>query len=266
MTTEAAGSAGGADDLDLFEAEATGQAASTSSTIPDKYTGKTVDDLIKMHQNAEKVISRQGQEVSQIRRLSDEILNLKKPTTQATEERKPVTVEALLNDPEKAIRDAVANSDVGKRAENAEARVVALEAGITERDFVSKHKEFAADINDPAFTTWVNKNPLRQALANRTAQKDFTAATNLWDLWEEHKEIIGGKPGTQVAGGDKRTVPSTVKASPSENLRGKPTYSRAKLMELRMKVQAGHPASLARWNDPHFQEKLNNAYAENRVK
>src|SRR5882672_1471260 len=100
MSTENTGSTGGADDLDLFEAEATGQPVKTqSTTVPDKYAGKGVEDLIKMHQNAEKLISRQGQDVAQMRRLADQLLDLKKPTTQTTIEHQPVTVDQLLNDP-----------------------------------------------------------------------------------------------------------------------------------------------------------------------
>lgn len=268
MTTENTGATGGADDLDLFESEATGQpnTKQTSTTIPEKYSGKSVEDIIQMHQNAERKIGEQGREVATLRRLADEVIGLKKPTTQTIEERKPVTVDALLNDPEKAIRDAVANSDVARRADQAEARVTALEAGITEERFTAKHKDFASDINDPAFLAWVNKNPLRQALAQRTASKDFTAAQNLWDMWDEFKELSGTKTTEEKTPTQKaRQVPTTVKSSPAEVSGRKANYSRAKVMEFKMRVQQGDPAALVKWNDPVFQQNLNQAYADGRV-
>lgn len=265
MTTASGASGAGADDLDLFETEATRQPVEKVTAIPAKYAGKSVEDLINMHQNAEAELGRKGNELGQLRRLSDEILNLRKPTTQVTEERKPVTVDALLNDPEKAIAQAVANSDVGRRAEAAETRVTLLENSITERDFVSKHPEFNKDIGDPDFMAWVNKNPLRQALAQRTASKDFVAAQNLWDLYDEHKELVGEKQNdTQQASGKK--VPSTVKQAPSDGSKGKQVWSHVKLMELRAKVQQGDPAALTRWNDAGFQNRMHTAYAEQRVK
>lgn len=264
MTTETAGSPGGASDLDLFEEAATGHSVEKSTAIPEKYAGKSVEDLIQMHQNAERKISEQGREVSVVRRLADEIIGLKKPTTQITEERKPVTVDALLNDPEKAIRDAVANSDVGQRATRAEERVQQLESSITEERFTAKHKTVAQDINDPVFLAWVNKNDLRKALAQRAATKDFVAAQNLWELWDEHKELTAGKAADTGAKG--KTVPTTVRQAPLDGVKGKPIYSRAKVMALKMKVQQGDPASLARYNDPTFQENLNQAYADNRVR
>lgn len=273
MTTESTGSAGGADDLDLFESEATtGTTRSTTQTptIPDKYVGKTVEDLINMHQNAERKLGQQGQEIGTLRRLTDEVIGLKKPTTQTTEERKPVTVETLLNDPEKAIRDAVANSDVGTRLAATEQRNAQLESQLTERDFSARFTTWGSDVNDPAFIAWVNKQPIRQALATQlTAKKDFTAATNLWEMWEEHKELVSGKQTDetkiQQPQGSKK-VPVTVKSSPNSSAPAKPVYSRAKVMEFKMKVQQGDPAALAKWNDPTFQTNLNDAYAENRVK
>jgi hypothetical protein len=271
MTTESAGSAGGASDLDLFESEASGQPVTTSTTtVPSKYEGKTVDDLIKMHQNAERLISRQGEEVATVRRMADEILQLKKPTTQTTEERKPVTVDALLNDPEKTINQALEQSPLAARARAAEERAARLEAELAETKFSGTHKPelVARDLNDPAFLEWVNKQPLRQALASEAAKKNFVAAKNLWDLWDEHQELVGSRQQTQNTGntGARQKVPNTVRSSPNDmTQKGKPNWSRAKLMELREKVAQGDPVSLARWNDPAFQTRMHEAYAEKRV-
>ena len=54
------------DDFDLEFEEATGELSQkasepgTPAEVPDKYKGKSVDDLISMHANAEKALSRQG--------------------------------------------------------------------------------------------------------------------------------------------------------------------------------------------------------------
>lgn len=272
MTTDSAGPAGTASDLDLFESEATGQPVHKSTKAPsDKYEGKSVEDLIDMHRNAERVIGRQSQEIGTLRRVSDQILDLKRPTTETKKEepRQPVTVDQLLNDPEKALQGAVNNSEVARRAERAEQRVSDLEASITETHFVSKHKNFAQDLEDPSFKDWVAKNPVRVGLGNAAAQRDYKAASALWDLWEEHKELAGAKPAakdTQTTQNPARKVPSTVKGSPSEGIPSEAVYSRAKLLELRIKVQQGDPAANARWSDPEFQRRMHQAYAEQRVK
>lgn len=265
MTTESTGSTGGASDLDLFESEATGQPVAKPTTIPDKYKGKSVEDIIQMHQNAEQLASRQGAELGQMRKYADALIDLKKPTTQTKEEHKPITVDVLLNDPEKALHSAVNSSELVKRTADAEARVTRLESNLAERTFVSNHPSFAEDMVDPSFKEWMTKNPVRASLGQAASQANYEAANNLWSMWEEHKELTGAKDDTKTQRKPK-SVPSTVKSSPAENNTGQRIYSRAKIMELRMKVQQGDPSSLARWNDPTFQENLNKAYAEERVR
>ena len=270
MTTEAAS------DLDLFELETTGQPnkSADAGTIPDKYKGKSVEDLIKMHQNAEHLISRQGTEVAQVRRMADAILDLKKPTTGETTtvaRHEPVTVQALLNNPEKALRSAVDSSDLAKRATNAEARVDALEVTLAEQAFVGKHGDFATEMNDPSFKEWLNKSPVRIALVNAAAAKNFKAANDLFDLWDEHKELTGaagtaGEAETIVPdAGKAKTVPSGVKSAPAQ-IRGKPIYSRLKVMDLKAKALRGDQAAIARLKDPVFEANLNKAYADGRVR
>src|SRR4030042_6468845 len=42
--------------------------------VPEKYKGKTAEDIIRMHQEAEKLIGKQAQEVGEVRKLADELL------------------------------------------------------------------------------------------------------------------------------------------------------------------------------------------------
>ena len=42
--------------------------------LPEKYRGKALDEIIKMHQEAEKLIGRQAQEVGEVRKLADSLL------------------------------------------------------------------------------------------------------------------------------------------------------------------------------------------------
>jgi len=266
MMTEEAGSTGAADDLAEFEAEASGQPVQKSEKIPAKYAGKSVEDMIQMHQNLEKLNGRQGQELGQMRRMADEILQLKKATTQTKEEvRQPVTVESLLNDPEKALRSAVDSSDLVRRTQAAEDRVARLESKITQESFVSKFPSFADDMQDPEFTAFVQANPARQVLGTAAAKDDYNAAAALWAMWEERKELIGtskdeSKPKAKVK------VQSTVRPSAKTVDVASRNWSRAKLMELRFKVADGDPAAVARWNDKTFQENMHKAYSEDRVK
>ena len=50
--------------------------------VPSKYKGKSIEDVIKMHQEAEKLIGKQAQEVGEVRKLADDLIKqtLSKPS------------------------------------------------------------------------------------------------------------------------------------------------------------------------------------------
>ena len=42
--------------------------------LPEKYRNKTLEEVVKMHQEAEKLIGKQAQEVGETRKLADELI------------------------------------------------------------------------------------------------------------------------------------------------------------------------------------------------
>ncbi len=64
--------------------------APVEENVPTKYKGKSLDEIIRMHQEAEKLIGRQAQEVGEVRKLADELikrqLEPKQVETEATKE------------------------------------------------------------------------------------------------------------------------------------------------------------------------------------
>jgi hypothetical protein len=261
------------DDLDL-ELEAASGGTPQSGTeqvetkqIPDKYRGKSVDDLIEMHQNAERRLSQQGNELGEIRRIADQLIGVK-PVDNATKapERKAVTVEALLENPDQVLNQTLETSSVAQRAQAAEARVDRLEQSISQSQFVSKFKDYKQDLDNPEFIDWVKKNPLRTQLAAAAYQNNFNAASSLWEMWDERNQMVGavkpkGDTGRQQRVQDARTEKNGASETPPAK-----TYSRAKLMQLRERVADGDAQAVAKWNDPEFQAGLIKAYEENRVR
>ena len=121
---------------------------------------------------------------------------------------------------------------------------------------------WAIDKGDPAFLAWVQKNALRQHLAASADQRNFKAAANLWDLWKEHKELVGTVRQEQK---EQRFVEASTTKSGATETPAATTYSSSKLMELRRRAFSGedHAAS-DRWRE--IQPDLIAAYKEGRVK
>jgi hypothetical protein len=232
--------------------------------LPEKFKGKSVFDLVDMYQNAERKISEQGSQLGELRGLTDQILGLKKDNAETLKDRPKVTAEDLLNDPDVALNQVIDHSKVAERQTVTENRLEALEKSIGQREFEGKHPDFVKDVSDPDFRDWISGNKARiYLLKELNSNYNFEAGQALWDMWEERKELTNKDPNPT-----KRQVirqATTVRNSPGGG-ESKPTYSRAKLLELQTKALQGDASARARWNDPDFQKEYQDAYAEGRVK
>ena len=77
-----------------------------SDDIPEKYRGKQLSDIIKMHQEAEKLIGKQAQEVGEVRKLADDLIkqNLSEKSQPIKEEEPEVD---FFENPQAAVRKTV---------------------------------------------------------------------------------------------------------------------------------------------------------------
>lgn len=231
---------------------------SVVDTRPDKYKGKTVEDIIAMHMNAERKIADQGNEIGAYRKT----IMQPAPTVDKTKERVPVTVDSLVNDPDKAILDAVNHSPVADRLEKQAQQLETLERDVAYRTFASQNPAWQSDITDQEFIGWVSKNPVRVHLATLADNRDFNAATNLWGLWQEHKEIVSA---TNTKKKEQKLVEARTTRTGATETPGDTIYSAAKLMALRHRAYSGEDRAAAeRLNE--IQPDLIQAYKEGRVR
>lgn len=245
-----------------------------AETVPAKYKEKSVDDLINMHVNLEKVLHRQGTEVGQLRKLVDTQSQLLQASTRASGiqpgqgttvepiKPAPITAEALLSRPDESLTSAISsNPSVTQNAQ----RLQNIEMNLARKDFEDKYSTYRDDVQNPEFQEWVLKSQTRsKLLVDLDKNYNFGSGKELWELWGEHTEARGA---ATRALNQKVNAATTIRGSSSEVSQGvKPILSRTKLAELQIKVTNGDPASVARWNDPQFQAEYQLAYQEGRVK
>jgi hypothetical protein len=224
--------------------------------IPDKYRGKSVEDIVRMHQEAEKLIGKQAQEVGEVRRLADELLKqqlAQKPQAQPKEE--PEVELDFFEDPKLAVQKAVASHPDVLAAKQAAAQMKQLQ---TQAMLAKKHPDFADVVRDGEFVEWVKASPLRlNMFAMADSQYDFTAADELISTF---KQIRGVKQ-TQVTDSAKQTRDAQMKTA-MVNTAGtgetsKKVYRRADLIRLRLENPDRYDA---------LQDEIMKAYSEGRVK
>lgn len=222
--------------------------------IPDKYKGKSIKDIVRMHQEAERAIGKQGSEVGELRRIVDDFVKAQTVSQQQA----PVVEEEVdfFIDPDKAIARAIEKHPKVKQAEELNAQLKKAEALA---NLKTAHPDFTEVINNENFAEWVNKSKVRKELFSRADRNyDFDAADELLTTWKERNQVVEQtKRVEQVQ--RKQAVKSAATGSTkgSGETASKKTYRRADIIEL-MRTNPDRYEQLA--------PEIMQAYAEGRVK
>ena len=96
--------------------EAVEAQAEAAPEVPDKFAGKTTDEIINSYQNLEKELGRKAQEVGELRKLSDSFLQAEvsrqaqpNPQTETSETLEEQTGPDFFDDPNAAVNQAIEN-------------------------------------------------------------------------------------------------------------------------------------------------------------
>ena len=221
--------------------------------VPDKYKGKNIEDVIKMHQEAEKLIGKQAQEVGEVRKLADELLkqSLSKPT-------QPTEVEPEIDffeDPKKAVKQTLENHPemIAARQATQEFKKMQIQQRLS-----SEHPDFQQVVQDPEFAEWVKQSPVRLGLYTKAdSEFDFDSANELLSTYKALKQVKRQEQVNQQQQVTERTLKSATVDTGGTGESSKRVYRRTDLIRLRM-------------TDPERYNSLENeimlAYAEGRVK
>ena len=231
----------------------------TEASIPDKYKGKTLDEIVKMHQEAEKLIGRQAQEVGEVRKLADDLikqqLNTKKQDTQPIVEDNEIDYFA---DPGKAVNQAVENNPVVRQLKEQQDLQIRQQGAA---QLASKFPNFQEIVNSDDFLDWIKSSRVRLDLFAKANNFDFESAEELLGTYTTIKGIKAKQADDTLIKGEEQKRSQQLRSAAVQKGGtgevGKPIYRRVDLIRLRMQDPN-------RYND--MQEEIHAAYAEGRVR
>lgn len=223
--------------------------------IPEKYKGKTIQEIVQMHQEAEKLLGRQSSEVGDLRKVVDEYIQ-SQLDAKAPQEEEPDEEIDFFTDPTTAINRAVdKHPTVREAAEQAKK----YERQMTEEKLNKKHPDAREVVADPSFAEWIKSSKVRTELFVRAdTQYDFDAADELLSTWKERQKQV-----KETAEADKETRRKAVRGASTGNTKAsteghkKRTYRRTDIIKL-MKTDP------ERYNE--LSDEILKAYREGRVK
>jgi len=222
--------------------------------LPQKYQGKSTAELIRMHQEAEKLSGRQGNEVGELRKLVDDYV-INQSVTKASEEDLSISDVDWIENPNGSIDKKINSHPAIKKAEEASLKFNQME--VMNRVSVA-HPDFQEIIADDSFREWVDKSQARVKKLKQADQFDFDAADDLFTTWKERQELIG-----QAKAGADIERKNSIKSGSNGGARGSGEGSKKKFFkrsELLHMMQHDPDRYLAN------SDAITQAYAEGRVR
>jgi len=222
--------------------------------IPDKYKGKSVKDIVRMHQEAEKLTGRHSSEIGELRKIVDDFVVTQ--TQLKTEKKKPVDDVDFFTNPSEAVKALLDNDP---RLQEAERTSSQYRQSTAVNELQRKHPEMSTILSDAKFAEWIQASKIRTRLYEQADKSyDLDAADELFSLWKERTHLVN-----TTATAEKNSRKQTIKAASSGSSQGiadgnsRKVYRRVDIIKLMR-------------DDPDRYEALSpeimRAYAEGRVK
>ena len=231
------------------------QPESQEQELPSKFQGKSVDEIVSSYENLEKELGRKGQEIGELRQLTDQIL--KQQVTTQTETAESVEEDDFFDDPNRAVSKAIENHPKFREFEEQQ-KVQSARA--TTQQLETAHPDYLEVVTNTKFQEWVKESPIRTQLYVNAHNYDLNSAMELMGNWKERSLITNTAAAEQQKTAKRSAALKNGKAvsrSSSESTAGKKIYRRADLIRLKTRDPQ-------RYED--LQDEILSAYTEGRVK
>ena len=225
-------------------------------SLPDKYQGKSLEEVVQMHQEAEKLLGRQSSEVGELRKVVDDYISTQTQSAPQPQHVEPEDDIDYFTDPQAAVNRAIENHPKIREAEQYSSQYKQQAALAT---LNNKHPDMQEILADPKFAEWIKASKIRtQLFVAADQQYDADSADELFSLWKERKEVV-----QQTANIEKQGRKQQLKAASTGNAKGSAEGSRKKVYRRAdiIKLMKTDPERYQALSDEIFQ-----AYAEGRVK
>ena len=231
------------------------QATTEEQEVPQKYQGKSTAEIIRMHQEAEKLLGKQSSEVGELRKVVDDYIQTQL-SEQAPQQSEPEEEIDFFSEPDKAVARAIDNHPKIKEAEKISNQ---YRQSTAMAELQRRHPDMNEILQNDKFVDWIKGSKIRQQLFVQADQQyDYEAADELFTLWKERQQVVG-----QTAATEKNERKKAVKAASTGNVRGsgeqsaKKVYRRSDIIKL-MKEDPERYMSLS--------NEIMAAYADGRVR
>jgi len=228
----------------------------TEEELDPKYSNKSVAEVARMHQEAERLLGKQGSELGDLRKVVDDYIesNLEKHKSNSPAQPSEPEVD-IFDEPDQYVNSRVENNPKIKQMEEFLAQ---QQKEAVHNKILQKYPNIAETVNDNNFIEWIKSSRVRQELLNRMNNWDFDAADELLGNWDERKEVVSKTASMQEE--DKkqqRKKASTGSTKGSSEPASRKIYKRSDIVNLMISDPERYKANV---------DEFDRAYREGRVK
>jgi len=212
-----------------------------ASEIPERFAGKSPEEISKSYVELERKFSQQGNDLGALRKTVDEFIQLKSNADKQEEDLEkqetPTTLDDIYADPDTAIRKVI-ESEAGERIAKLEEQLaqqkVAEDVGRLDVEFPG----WRAESQKPEFAEWVQKDPIRlQTALMASQQNNAAAARSVISTWYEVQSAT--KAREQLTRDSKLRDATLESGGGTHSGGGERTFSRRELMDTRVAAKRG---------------------------
>lgn len=218
--------------------------------IPQQFRGKSIEEIANYAAATERSLSKQGQELGEIRKLADDLLKaqlVNKPE-------QPAEKVDFFVDPDEAVRQAIENNPRVQAVERHSRQMQIEQAKST---LLQKHPDVGDIMQDPNFATWINASKVRTSLFQSAENYDMDAADELLSTFKELKEVRQKKVQTVDNTARDATLKLASVDTGGSGESSKKVYRRADLIRLKIREPSRYDA---------MSNEIMQAYADGRVR
>ena len=227
--------------------------------IPAKYAGKSMEEVIKMQQEAESLMSRQADELGQQRKLMQSLIEAQNNATETTPPEEPVAQEDnFFDDPVNAVNKAIENHpDVIKAREERMGNVQKHNLESLDKAY----PDWQETVKDSSFQKFIGDSATRTEMF-RKADSEYRSDLAI-ELFDWYSQTRMSSATQEAVAGEKSKVEKAMKQTSSESrssgdsVGGKKVYRRADLINLQVTDPRRYEA---------LSDEIQSAYQEGRVK
>ena len=241
------------DKEELGELEIEQQKIEQKAELPEKYREKSLDEIVKMHQEAEKLIGKQAQEVGEVRKLADELIKQNLGSRQQTRQEEPEV--DFFENPQKAVQRTVDNHPdiLAARQVTQEMRRAQIQQRLAQ-----EHPDFGDIARDQDFANWVKSSPVRIKIFEQAdSGYDFDSANELLSTYKQLRSVKQKQTSDDGEVTRKQNLKAVGVDVGGSGESSKKVYRRADLIRLKMQDPTRYDA---------LSEEIMQAYQEGRVR